>query len=138
MTSFPIRTRSLAVLFPLLLVAPGCTPVQWVKSGMSAEEITRDAAECRREAWREASWRSWMHRPLGPTLVTDAAGRRFYAWPAAPFGDPFGDRFFEESRLTDFCMRAKGYRLEPVEKQEAKNQAETIQPSPGGTSSGKP
>jgi hypothetical protein len=31
------------------------------------------------------------------------------------FGDPFGDRFMEESRLEDFCMRNKGYQLVPVE-----------------------
>ena len=56
-------------------------------------------------------------------------GRRLLVWPYSPFGDPFGDRYFEESRLTDFCMRAKGYELVPADK---------IQPSPEGASSGKP
>jgi hypothetical protein len=31
------------------------------------------------------------------------------------FGGPFGDTFIEESRLTHFCMRAKGYDLAPVD-----------------------
>lgn len=89
--------------------------MQWVKQDAGPEQLNLDAAQCQQEAWREASWRAWMYRPLGPMMLRDATGRRFLAWPHSPFGDPFGDRLMEESRLAHFCMRAKGYQLVPVE-----------------------
>lgn len=90
--------------------------MQWVKPGATPEQVNRDAAECQQEAWREARWRSFLYRPLGPTLLHDRFGRPFAGWPYSPFADPFGDVFMEESRLANFCMRAKGYELQPVEK----------------------
>ena len=123
----------LRLLVPgLLFLAAGCTPMQWVRQDAGPEQIRQDEALCQREAWREASWRAWFYRPFGPTLIHDPTGRRFLVWPYSPFGDPFGDRFMEESRLASFCMRAKGYELVPVKPDE------TIQPSPSGASSGKP
>ena len=119
----------LIALALLLLTAAGCTPLYWVRPDASPEQVERDLEQCQREAWREASWRAWSYRPFGPAIVQDLHGRRFLVWPSSPFIDPFGDRFFEESRLLHFCMRAKGYELVPADK---------IQPSPGGTSSGKP
>jgi hypothetical protein len=121
--------RILAFPFLLLLVAAGCTPMLWVRQEGSPAQLEQDLAHCQQEAWREASWRSWFYRPFGPTVVHDLHGRRLLAWPYSPFSDPFGERFFEESRLAHFCMRAKGYELVPADK---------IQPSPQGTSSGKP
>jgi hypothetical protein len=44
----------------------------------------------------------------------DASGRRFFG-PYGPYADPFGDPFLEEGRLTQFCMRSKGYELLPLE-----------------------
>jgi hypothetical protein len=117
----------LAVL--VLAAAAGCTPLHWVRQDTGPEQFRQDMAQCQQEAWREASWRSSLYRPLAPLMVEDAYGRRFLAWPRSPFNDPWGERFFEESRLTSFCMRAKGYELVPADK---------IQPSPGGTSAGKP
>jgi hypothetical protein len=104
-------------LTPLLfLLAAGCTPLQWTRPGASPEELRQDVAFCREEAWREAQWRSFFffNRYYGATTVVDAQGRRIVV-PYSPFGDPFGDRFFEESRLAHFCMRAKGYELVPIE-----------------------
>jgi hypothetical protein len=85
--------------------------------------------QCQLQAWREASWRAWVYSPFGPSVVHDMHGRRVLIWPYSPFSDPFGDRFFEETRLAHFCMRAKGYELLPADK---------IQPSPGGAPAGKP
>ena len=87
------------------------------------------------EAWREAQWRSFLFldRYYGGTTIVDSRGRHIFV-PYAPFGDPFGDRYLEESRLAQFCMRAKGYQLVPVDSAKA----ETIQPSEGGTPSGRP
>jgi hypothetical protein len=120
---------SLRLLPVLLLSAVACTPLYWVRADTEPQQLEQDMALCRQQAWREASWRSWLYRPFGPTVIQDLHGRRVLVWPYSPFGDPFGDRFFEESRLTDFCMRAKGYELVPADK---------IQPSPEGTSAGKP
>jgi hypothetical protein len=120
-----------AAFLAMLLAA--CTPMQWVKQDATAEQLAADSEHCQNEAWREASFRSWAFRPASPILLRDAAGRPFVAWQHSPFSDPFGDRFMEESRLANFCMRAKGYRLEAVEKP-----AETIQPSPDSASGGKP
>lgn len=117
-------------LLPLvLLLAAACTPLQWVRQDAGPAQLEQDMAQCQQEAWREASWRSWLYRPLGPSVVRDAHGRRLLIWPYSSLNDPFGERFFEESRLAHFCMRAKGYELVPADK---------IQPSPEGTSAGKP
>jgi hypothetical protein len=118
------------LLLPLaVLLAAGCTPLQWVRQDANPAELEQDMAQCQQQAWREASWRSFFYRPFGPTIVQDLHGRRVLVWPHSPFSDPFGERFFEESRLADFCMRAKGYELVPADK---------IQPSPQGASSGRP
>jgi hypothetical protein len=98
----------------MAFLAAGCTPLQWVRQDATPEQLNHDMAHCQQEAWREAQWRAFMYRPFGPTLLTDGRGRRFF-WPNSPLGDPFGDQFMEESRLAHFCMRAKGYELEPVE-----------------------
>lgn len=105
-----LRSPALALIF----LAAGCTPLQWVRQDATPEQLDLDMAHCQQEAWREAQWRAFMYRPFGPTLLTDGRGRRFF-WPNSPFGHPFGDQFMEESRLANFCMRAKGYELEPVE-----------------------
>lgn len=99
----------------LAFLAAGCTPMQWVRQDAAPQQINQDVAQCQQEAWREARWRGFLHRPFGPTLIHDLHGRRLFAWPHSPLGDPFGDEFMEESRLTHFCMRAKGYELVPVE-----------------------
>lgn len=89
--------------------------MQWIKADASPEQVNQDAAQCQQEAWREAHWRGFFYRPLGPTLLHDPLGRPLMGWPYSPFGDPFGDVFMEESRLAYFCMRVKGYELVPVE-----------------------
>jgi hypothetical protein len=115
-----MKTVHLAPLAAVLLLA-ACTPMQWARDDTSAEQLSADAVQCQQEAWREARFRSWAAaRPIAPIVLRDAAGRPFVAWMHSPFYDPFGDPFMEESRLAQFCMRAKGYRLEPVEKAERK------------------
>ena len=75
-----------------------------------------ESSDAQEEAWREAQWRAWAYQPMFPFVYQDALGRRYVSWPGSPFADPFGSQFLEESRLTNFCMRAKGWELEPVEK----------------------
>jgi hypothetical protein len=93
-----------------------CTPMQWVKPDATAVQLREDSIHCQQEAWREARMRSWYYRPFAPVFIRDASGRNFLGWPYGPYGDPFGDPYLEESRLTQFCMRSKGYALQPVEK----------------------
>jgi len=97
------------------LAAAACTPMQWVKPEATPEQLDQDAAQCQQEAWREARFRTWLYRPVGPAMLQDAQGRRFFVWPASPFGDPFSDQLMEEARLASFCMRSKGYELVPLE-----------------------
>jgi hypothetical protein len=107
------------MLFAVVLLA-GCTPMQWVRDGTSPEPeaFEKDSTFCRQQAWREAQYRAWAYRPVAPIVTRDPFGRRFVGWPYSPYAYPFGDPFFDEARLTDFCMRAKGYELVPVEKAE--------------------
>jgi hypothetical protein len=37
--------------------------------------------------------------------------------PFSAFGGPFGNAYIDESRLTAFCLRAKGYELVPLKPQ---------------------
>jgi hypothetical protein len=112
----PSRSTLPRRLLPLgLALLTACTTLEWVRPDTDPEQLRQDLALCQQEAWREATWRGWLYRPLAPHVVEDVHGRRFLSWPYSPFSDPFGNRFFEESRLADFCMRAKGYHLVPVE-----------------------
>jgi hypothetical protein len=98
-----------------LTLLSACAPMQWTRENTTDAEFSRDAAECRHLAWQEALARARMFRPVGPLVGRDAAGRPLLlARPVFP--DLFDDRFMEEARLADFCLRARGYRLEPVAK----------------------
>ena len=109
-----------SALIACLILAAGCTPLQWVKQDVDVKQTDEDIAACRQEAWREARLHSaWLHRPLFPHAVQNAQGQRFLVWPQSGFYDPFGDSFMEESRLAHFCMRSKGYQLVPREEKDA-------------------
>lgn len=100
----------------MLLLAVGCTPLQWVKADATPEQAEVDNRQCQHIAWREASWRSMAyHRSYGPHYYRDQFGRPVLVSPYGPFAEAT-DRFMDEARLADFCMRAKGYQLTPVEK----------------------
>ncbi len=85
--------------------------MEWVKPDSAPEQMQKDAAECRDAAWREASRYSYYpyysYSPYSPRA-------RFYGPPGVYY---YQDRFYEEERLTQFCMQAKGYRLEPTAKE---------------------
>lgn len=109
-----MRFGKLTLLIAAILPAAACTPMQWVRSDAGPAQLAQDSNQCRNEAMREAFRRTWfapwVYGP--PMIVRDARGRPFTVWP---WPDPFYDRFMEEARLADFCMRAKGYELRPVE-----------------------
>jgi hypothetical protein len=113
-----MRSPALIVMAAAVLVS-ACTPMEWVKPDTTAEQLRDDAIYCQQEAWREARLRGWYNRPFAPVFIRDPSGRAVMGWPYGPAGDPFGDPYLEENRLTQFCMRAKGYELQPVEKPKA-------------------
>jgi len=92
-----------------ILTSPAFTPF----------DILRKNYDAYRQAWREAQYRAFYYRPYGPFAGRGSFGRPFLGWPYGPSSYPFGDPFLEETRLADFCMRAKGYELVPVEKDPA-------------------
>jgi hypothetical protein len=105
--------QRLAVL-ALAAALGGCTPMQWVKADAGAAQIHSDEEECRQNASREASVRSWHYQTMAPILARDASGRPFTVWPSGAFADPYGNQLLEEHRLAQFCMESKGYRLAPA------------------------
>jgi hypothetical protein len=84
--------------------------MQWVKQDASAEQFRSDQADCQQKAWREAQNRTWMYR------MEPVVGPGFVVWPSGAFADPFAHQMLEESRLAQFCMESKGYKLEPAPK----------------------
>jgi len=105
-----MRPTSIAAL---ALALGACTPMQWSKQELSAEQLEQDQRTCEEQAYREASSRYWG---IGPAVFQDSFGRRFNVYPAGPFADQFGNQLMEESRLASFCMRNKGYELVPAPK----------------------
>ena|SRR2546421_4785073 len=97
-----------------LLFAAGCTPMQWTRpDSPPAQQIDADLQHCQAAAWSEVGLHYRAFAASGPWMYRDPFGRRF-GYPYGPFADPFDQRYMEESRLTDFCMRAKGYDLAPA------------------------
>jgi hypothetical protein len=89
----------------------GCTPMQWVKPDAAADRVRGDEQACRLAAAREARFNSyWYQHRMQPVIV----GPGHVIWPSGPFVDPYAQQFFDENRLTHFCMEAKGYQLQPA------------------------
>jgi hypothetical protein len=108
--------RRIAIL--ALASAAACTPMQWHKPDVTAEQLRADEEECRSRAWREASLHAWQYQSVwGPAFARDPYGRGVTVWPSGPMMDPYGYQMLEENRLTQFCMEAKGYRLAPAPEQ---------------------
>src|SRR5258708_6632886 len=105
-----MRSPALIVMAAAVLVTAG-TPMVGVKPATTTQQQRADAIYCQQEAWREARLRGWYNRPFAPVFIRDPSGRAVMGWPYGPAGDPFGDPYLEENRLTQFCMRAKGYEL---------------------------
>jgi hypothetical protein len=102
--------RIAILLFSWAALLSGCTAMQWVKQDISAEQFRADQQDCQQKAGREAQNRTWMYR------MEPVAGPGFGVWPSGAFADPFAHQFLEESRLAQFCMESKGYKLEAAPK----------------------
>ena len=102
----------------VLLLVGGCASVEWTKPGATADEFAADRRQCQQDAWQEANW-LYLDRTAaygGRWVYPDPLGRPLVGYPYTPFGDAFGERSMHEARLTDFCMRSKGYELTQVQK----------------------
>jgi hypothetical protein len=101
----------------LLVLTSACASLEWAKPGAGPEQLAADSQQCEMHAWREAQWNYMGYHPaFTPWMYRDGFGRPFAGRPFGPFYDRFGDRYMEETRLANFCMRAKGYELAPVPK----------------------
>ncbi|MBM3531480.1 MAG: hypothetical protein FJX60_00400 [Alphaproteobacteria bacterium] len=89
-------------LLALTLVAAGCTPMAYTRPGVTAEQAEVEERECRSLAARE-SFFNYPYPYLGYPHHRRHRG-----------GGAFLDRMMSESNLSDFCMRSRGYSLQPV------------------------
>ena len=112
-----IRRFMLALsLLALTQLLGGCTAYEWYQPGIGPEQVRVDRFDCARAADREAFF------AYGPPFFASPA------WYLSPYcgwrcahsrfhNDQFFYRFQRDSevrRLTDFCMRSKGYALREV------------------------
>jgi len=115
------RPPACAALLAAALGLAACGPaLEWYRPGGDATLSQLDLDHCREAAQREAFFHYGLRGPEPIfDLARDRKGRLVYV--PRRFYDPFHDRFFEEQRLQDFCMRSKGYDLRAVQ-----------QPTPAG------
>ena len=102
----------------LVLLVGGCASVEWTKPGVSADELAADTQQCQEVAWAESRGR-YLDRTYpygGVWLYQDPLRRPFVGYPYTPYGDPFTDPYMVQTRLTEFCMRSRGYDLAEVKK----------------------
>lgn len=109
--------RSVIVALPLLL--GGCLPAyEWYRPGVGPTEARIDLSECS----RAAEYESYSYRPafvhqrnpnryLGPNCGHRCAQKRADADEAYDRSRIRSDINERASRLTDFCMRSRGYGL---------------------------
>jgi hypothetical protein len=110
-------TRTAALL---LLLAPlgACAPVPWTRADFSPAQAAQDEGACQEGAEREMSLRpAGFHGSLsqyyGPNY--QPYGRtRWMGTPGPLFDIDPTARAFEQMRLEDECMRAKGYARRPT------------------------
>lgn len=100
----------------LLALLAGCgPPLVWDRPQTSDAIVHADVQDCRRMARQQAFAETWP----GPSFRGFPARGYYDRRPGYFYHDPFAKPFFErearESSLHDFCMRARGYRLAPLE-----------------------
>lgn len=106
--------RLLMVSVPALLAACG-PPMEWHKPNVNLTEARLDEAECRSlardQAFRDSFYGSgFAGRGFGPGYPWSPYGRSY-----SPFYyDSFMNRSQREYELQSFCLRARGYSLQPV------------------------
>jgi hypothetical protein len=107
--------------FLLLTALSACAlpETRWVKEGADEKATSSDLVACRNAAQQE-TFDASPYYGFGPPFW------HFRRW--GYYGYYGGDRFYTEGRLTDFCMRNKGYALITIPPPQTK--ATTPQPAP--------
>jgi hypothetical protein len=112
----------MVVLSAVLLSS--CASSAWVKEGVTEQTRNADRADCLQRAQREARDLAWEHRfeawwPYSPDGYYDYPDRYWpYAWQGyyGPLFYPGSGIDNDTYRLTNFCMRSKGYTLAEIGK----------------------
>lgn len=102
---------ALAALLPLAACASG-PPREWEKAGTDREMARQDLGECRRAASAEALRIQYDGFVGFSHFRSPYYGRGGYFFRQQRADS---DRFYNESRLTNFCMHNKGYELNLVQ-----------------------
>jgi hypothetical protein len=102
-----VMRRILLVL--LVLAVSGCAipETRWEKPGADEKMAASDLSNCRRAAQQE----TFQAAPL----YGFGYGFGLPYWRYRPWTFYESNRFYTENRLTDFCMRNKGYQLVTIE-----------------------
>jgi len=92
----------------LALLVAGCASPQWTRPGASSEQLASDLKECQDSAFKEVNSRPHGYPTMGPAVLQAPSDRRLNQYPGT-FADPYGERYAEELRLENDCMRKRGY-----------------------------
>jgi hypothetical protein len=104
-----ITVSSLLIVVLAGLLA-GCGPRgAWQKPGVSFADAQADSRECNRLARDQAFRERFFASPFGPGYPYGPYGYR-----RSHYHDSYMWRGQRESELQDFCLRARGYALQPV------------------------
>jgi hypothetical protein len=114
-----IRMRGILPLL-LLVAISGCSfpETRWEKAGADDNAMKSDLLTCRQAAQQETFVTSPYYGygfGFGPPFW------RHRYWPSYYYDN----RFYTEGRLTDFCMRNKGYQLVTIQPPQTKPPAQT-------------
>ncbi|HEX2885024.1 hypothetical protein [Vineibacter terrae] len=108
------RSSIAAVVAAATLLLGGCEQYTWERPGTTDAVTEADRRDCRQQAQQEA-FRSYAFYSGFPIMGPGYWGYRYqpdyWLWRQRLESD----RFFYENRLTNFCMRNKGYTLVKVE-----------------------
>jgi hypothetical protein len=107
--------RGARVSMPLVLaLLAACTPMRYERAGATDAERVADRRECADLAYAEALRTPYYISP-GSHLSWKATALDLRMGGTAYFDDPSYWRWAHERDLVDFCLRARGWRLVPVE-----------------------
>ena len=107
------RTPAFVAVAAALALA-GCDKYAWERPGTTDTVLQGDYKDCRQQAQQEA-FRSYAFYTGFPIMGPGYWGFRHYPDYGYWRQRVDSDRFFYENRLTNFCMRNKGYTLVKVD-----------------------
>ncbi len=107
----PAMTRPILAILAAAALLGACTPMRWDHPAFGPEQAAQETSDCRQQAWIESQRNSFMYDGWRYPRYARGPDGRIRAYPA-PY--MMNDRYFDEMRLADFCMRNKGFKLVPV------------------------